>query len=158
MFRRCAMLWEANGPQPRRKSGWICSSRSRCRAVGSQPNGRGSPWLYRCFVLCSFCISVSFTLHRRFIRGLRQEYDYFWNSETFGAFTTGVVTHHCWEENGCRCKCFEDSVQGMSRTLIQTMLLRRPKKPEIKEWTAVGSAAMLRCMTVFAVSVVSRCI
>ena len=87
--------------------------------------------------------SALLALHMRFIRGLRQDYDKFWNSNTFVGISIGVVAHHCWPDNGCNCKCFEDSVQGMSRSLIRSLLLRRPKAPQIKEWTAVGSVAML---------------
>ena len=69
---------------------------------------------------------------------LRLRYDQFYNADPFSK----ECKHYCWDCNGFGCVNFEDTVQRMARVTVQTMLLRRPKKPEPKEWTALSPLGM----------------
>ena len=77
--------------------------------------------------------ALCFIIHaRRFIRGLRERFGIYWNGNPFDS----RMVHYCWAGN-CQCAGFEDTVQHMARTLTQALFLRRPARPQIKEWTAV---------------------
>ena len=69
---------------------------------------------------------------------LRFRYDHFYNADPFSK----ECKHYYWDCNGCGCVNFEDTLQRMARVTVQTMLLRRPKKPEPKEWTALSPLGM----------------
>ena len=60
----------------------------------------------------------------------------YWNlREQFGSDLNGNLFcrthlgHHCGTFSTCNCKCREDSVNGVTKVLILTVLRRRPKPP-----------------------------
>ena len=64
-----------------------------------------------------------------------------WNGDPLAL--TNCIKHRCYVSNGCNCLSVEDTCQKMSRDMIQSLFLRRPRKPEVKEWKAVGAMIVL---------------
>ena len=64
---------------------------------------------------------------------LRAEWDLMINGELF----TDQLVHHC-SPFRCNCKSRLDSVHRISKLLVRTIFFERPRKPELKEWTAIG--------------------
>lgn len=62
-----------------------------------------------------------------------------WNGDPLSL----VLKHHCFGVNGCQCLNREDTVAKMAKIATRTIFLRRPKRPEVKEWTAVGATILL---------------
>ncbi len=54
-------------------------------------------------------------------------------------FGTSIV-HHCTASVGCKCTNFDDTIHKMTQLVIRTVFLRRPKLPQLKEWTALSQA------------------
>ena len=114
-------------------------------------------WLLMSVHVVVWFVNVDIVVDRSFILRLRRRYDVFWNADPWGD-----IRHHCYEANNCNCKTFEDTVQSMTTVLLQTLLLRRPKKPEVKEWSAVGVIGMcfpiVCCMSFLLFCVILQCI
>ena len=89
---------------------------------------------------CLHVCIVARVLGRQFAKDLRTSYDRVWNGDPHSL----VLKHHCWDGNDCKCISKEDTVVKMARTATRTIFLRRPKRPEVKEWTAVGATILFK--------------
>ena len=67
------------------------------------------------------------------IQKLRAEWDLMINAELF---TDRLV--HCCSPFRCNCKSRIDAVHRISKLLVRTIFFERPRKPELKEWSAIG--------------------
>ena len=47
-----------------------------------------------------------------------------------------VLGHKCGY--GCDCVDAEDTIKRITLLIVRLVFWRRPKRPELKEWTAVG--------------------
>ena len=70
---------------------------------------------------------------------LRAEWDLMINGELF----TDSLVHHC-SPFRCNCKSRLDSGHRISKLLVRTLFFERPRKPELKEWTAIGHSVKNR--------------
>ena len=81
--------------------------------------------------------ALSLVFARQKMLQLRRDYD-----EMFNADPLGPLKHHCYPGSPCRCASVQYSAMKMSRIAVRMLLMRKPARPQVKEWTAVGSAGM----------------
>ena len=79
----------------------------------------------------------------------------------FEILLTGVPgfswVHHCYPGGPCKCKSVADTKDRVTNVILNTVFRQRPKKPEVKEWTAVSQSFSFVSFGIFTYDVFFKC-